>query len=203
MKPHTLRRIALAVVATTCLSSAGTAQTIFKDQDDTGTVVFSDLPSGTSRTAYRAPPDRPQEVAGASCTGIGSAALDDRAAVWRERVHAVAARHALEPALFEAMIRVESCFDPAAISRAGAQGLTQLMPATARELGVDDPFDAEQNLEGGARYLARMLARFGSETLALAAYNAGPGAVERHDGVPPFPETRSYLERIAALRLRP
>jgi soluble lytic murein transglycosylase-like protein len=99
-----------------------------------------------------------------------------------------------------ALVRVESCFDVKALSRAGAQGLTQLMPATARSLGVHDSFNAAANLDGGARYLARMLARFNDETLALAAYNAGPGNVVKHGGVPPFPETQSYVKRISALR---
>lgn len=112
-------------------------------------------------------------------------------------VRAAADRHGLNPVLFEALVEQESAFDPRAVSSAGAQGLTQLMPGTARMLGVADPFDPSQNLDGGARYLSQMLKEFGGDQrLALAAYNAGPGAVRRHGGVPPFQETQNYVTKI-------
>ena len=100
--------------------------------------------------------------------------------------------------LFVELVRAESAFDPRAVSPKGAQGLGQLMPATARELGVADPFDPEQNLDGAARYLCDQLARFGDARLALAAYNAGPHRVVEHGGVPPFRETRAYVAKITA-----
>ena len=100
--------------------------------------------------------------------------------------------------LFVELIRAESAFDPRAVSPKGAQGLGQLMPATARELGVADPFDPEENLDGAARYLGAQLARFGDVRLALAAYNAGPHRVVEHGGVPPFRETRAYVAKITA-----
>ena len=100
--------------------------------------------------------------------------------------------------LFVELIRAESAFDPRAVSPKGAQGLGQLMPATARELGVANPFDPHENLDGAARYLCAQLARFGDVRLALAAYNAGPHRVVQHGGMPPFRETRAYVAKIAA-----
>ncbi|MCU0540361.1 MAG: transglycosylase SLT domain-containing protein [Desulfobacterales bacterium] len=108
-----------------------------------------------------------------------------------------AAAYNLAPGLIRSVIRAESGFRVDAVSRAGAKGLMQLMPETAAELGVSDPFDIRQNIDGGARYLRRMLDRFdGDLRLALSAYNAGPGAVEKYAGEVPYAETRSYVERV-------
>jgi len=111
--------------------------------------------------------------------------------------------HKLSPALVKAVIHAESRFHEKAISRAGARGLMQLMPATAGELGVDDPFDAWQNIEGGTRYLGQLVRRFeGDIHLALAAYHAGAANVQRYGGVPPYRETRRYVKRVLTLYRR-
>ena len=114
-----------------------------------------------------------------------------------QQVHKAAAKYNLSPELINAVIRAESNFEVRAVSSAGAQGLMQLMPATARELGVEDPFDIEQNIDGGVRYLRKMLDRFGgSVRQALAAYNAGPETVSKYGGRVPYPETRQYVQRV-------
>jgi soluble lytic murein transglycosylase-like protein len=114
---------------------------------------------------------------------------------WAGDIEAAAANHDLDPRLLAALVWSESAFQPDAVSSAGAIGLTQLMPETAATLGVD-PHDPQQNLEGGARFLRMMLDRFGSERLALAAYNAGPGRVERAGGVPDIAETQAYVSVV-------
>lgn len=106
-----------------------------------------------------------------------------------------AEKNGLDPNVIKAVIRAESGFNADAVSRAGARGLMQLMPSTAMSLGVD-PTDPEQAINGGARYLRQQLDRFGSLELALAAYNAGPGAVQRYGGVPPYSETQDYIRKV-------
>ncbi len=107
-----------------------------------------------------------------------------------------ARNHRVEPALVKAVIAAESNFEVRAVSRVGAQGLMQLMPQTSRVLGVGNPFHPVENVEGGARYLREMLDRYGDLRRALAAYNAGPNAVDHYQGVPPYDETRDYVVRV-------
>jgi soluble lytic murein transglycosylase-like protein len=115
----------------------------------------------------------------------------------RDLAAAVARRHGLDPDLVMAVVSVESGFRPQAVSPKGAQGLMQLMPKTASSLGVADAFDPAQNLDGGTRHLGQLLTLYGGDlTRALAAYNAGEGAVHRHGGVPPYRETRAYVKRV-------
>ena len=111
-------------------------------------------------------------------------------------IRLTAMEHDVPPALVKAVIAAESRFDSGAVSHKGAQGLMQLMPRTAAKLGVSDPFAAADNVRGGVRYLREMLDRYGDMGRALAAYNAGPTAVDHYRGVPPYPETRAYVQRV-------
>ena len=112
-------------------------------------------------------------------------------------INKVARAEGLDSDLLRAVIETESNYDPNAVSKKGAVGLMQLMPETARGLGVTDPFLPEENLKGGARHLRRLIDKYeGKLTLALSAYNAGEKAVERYKGIPPFPETRDYVRKV-------
>lgn len=143
----------------------------------------------------------PREVAG---DVAGEDPVRPPSETWRvaaggfaELIEGAARRHQIEPALLTAMAQIESAFNPEAISPKGAQGLLQLMPATAERFGVDDVYDVAQNVEGGARYLRWLLERYdGATDLALAGYNAGEAAVDRHQGIPPYAETKNYVARV-------
>lgn len=121
-------------------------------------------------------------------------------AAYRDEIADAAGRHGVDEAIVRAIIHAESAFNPNALSRVGAQGLMQLMPATARRFGVTNAFDASQNIGGGVKYLAWLLKRFdGNLTLAAAGYNAGEGAVAKYKGVPPYSETQRYVQRVGQL----
>ena len=131
----------------------------------------------------------------------GSVALNLTA--YADTIRAASAEYGVDEAFLRAIIHAESAFNPHALSLKGAQGLMQLMPATASDMGVLDAFDTDQNIRGGARYLSLLLHDFnGDERLAAAAYNAGPNAVQRYSGVPPYAETQVYVERVGTLRKR-
>jgi soluble lytic murein transglycosylase-like protein len=122
---------------------------------------------------------------------------------YRTEVAAAATEFGVDPSLLRAVIHAESAFNPNAISDKGAEGLMQLIPGTASDMGVNNPFDVTQNIRGGAQYLAGLLKQFnGDERMATAAYNAGPQNVLKYNGVPPFDETRVYVDRVATLRQR-
>lgn len=136
----------------------------------------------------------------AAPAGAGGIAAPAATTVLRDLVRNVSIEHGLDPRLMDAVVRVESGYDVHAVSRKGAMGLMQLMPSTASRLGVSDPFDPEQNVRGGIREFARLVNRYrGNLQLALAAYNAGEGAVAKYRGIPPYRETRSYVSRILTI----
>lgn len=173
----------------------------FRYEDETGTVHYTNIPSDPRYhiLAPWTPRKSPQPSA--------DAAVDPRQltpppgpARFAEAIQTAAERYGVDRRLVEAVIAVESAGNPGAVSRKGAQGLMQLMPQRSAELGVRNPFDPNQNLDGGVRHLRDLLQRFsGDVTLALAAYNAGEGAVRAYRGVPPFPETQDYVRRVRAL----
>ncbi|MBJ7515984.1 MAG: lytic transglycosylase domain-containing protein [Stenotrophomonas sp.] len=132
---------------------------------------------------------------------FGSVRLNTTA--FQAEIAAAARQYGVEEAIVRAIIHAESAYNPTALSRAGAQGLMQLMPPTAARFGVTDSYDAAQNIRGGVQYLSWLLKRFnGDLTLAAAGYNAGEGAVDRHGGVPPYSETRYYVQRVGQLAER-
>ena len=118
------------------------------------------------------------------------------AGVFTDLINAAAKKHGVDAKLVAAVTRAESGFNPKAVSSAGAKGLMQLMDPTAKMLGVKDSFDPKQNVDGGAKFLGEMIKKFKKPELALAAYNAGPGNVQKHGGIPPFKETQTYVRRV-------
>lgn len=138
-------------------------------------------------------------VPGASTGGIATSPSSAAAssADLQSLIQSHATQNGVEPDLIRQIIQVESGFNPQAVSNKGAQGLMQLMPETARDMGVSDPFDPDQNIGGGTKYLAQLLqSHNGDLTKALASYNAGPGVVRQYGGVPPYPETRNFVKRV-------
>lgn len=113
-----------------------------------------------------------------------------------ETIESIAEAQGMDPNLVKAMVKAESGFKPKAISPKGAMGLMQLMPETAESLGVKDPFDPEENIQGGVKYLKGLMKEFKDPEKAIAAYNAGPGAVNRYKGIPPYEETKQYVSKV-------
>lgn len=139
----------------------------------------------------------------AANSGVNFGTIRLNTSAYQAEIAAAALRFGVDEAVVRAVIHAESAYNPTAISRAGAQGLMQLMPATARRFGVSDAFDATQNITGGVQYLAWLLKRFnGDLTLAAAGYNAGEGAVDKYKGVPPYGETQRYVQRVGVLAER-
>jgi soluble lytic murein transglycosylase-like protein len=150
-------------------------------------------------TALTTPTTSPLPTTTATSTDPSSfAAGEETGSVpFASTIEAACAKYGLNPNLLAGLIEQESHFDPTVGSAAGAQGLTELMPETASSLGVTDPHDPTQSIEGGARLLSEKLKEFGGNTeLALAAYNAGSGAIQQYNGIPPYPETEQYVQKV-------
>ncbi|MFW5825889.1 MAG: lytic transglycosylase domain-containing protein [Marinobacter sp.] len=174
-------------------------ETVYKYTDDNGVVTFSE--ARPDKAAY--------DVIRFDCYACDPDSNVDWQKTplfvshYQDEIDTLARDYQVDPALVRAVIHAESAFNPRAVSPKGAQGLMQLMPGTARELGVSNPLDVRENIRGGVDYLARMIDRHdGDVRLATAAYNAGPGAVRRHGGIPPYAETRAYVKRVGILHER-
>jgi soluble lytic murein transglycosylase len=164
-----------------------TSADVYKYVDENGVVCYTDAP--LNRKAERI---------------IKEKDLSKKRLVTKTRysrqINDAASKYQIEPALIDAVIKTESNGNSRAVSKKGAMGLMQLMPSTARDMNVSNPFNIEQNIEGGTKYLKYLLERFnGNKTLALAAYNAGPKTVEKYGSVPPYPETKNYVDKVFSL----
>lgn len=169
---------------------------VYKESD--GTVWYTNVkPAAQDSTRFELLEVRGRPTATSSCIGLTKEKMANRAVPYLPTIKQFSSEFHVDAKLIKAVVRNESCFDRSAVSSAGAEGLMQLMPATAKSLGVNDSFDPKQNLRGGIEYLSGLITRYDNNlTLALAAYNAGPGAVQKYDGIPPYPETEKYVERV-------
>ena len=179
--------LALAGGITAVGTAAGAGSGLYRYVDERGVVHFTNVPSDRRYSRI---------------TVLRSLATRSRAdhitpvRSYDDLIKLASRRHGVPAALVKAVIHAESAFNPRAVSPKGAMGLMQLMPATAQLLGVAKPFHVSQNVQGGTRYLRSLHDRYGSWTHTLAAYNAGPSAVDHYRGVPPYAETRQYVKRV-------
>ena len=191
-----LRTILLrtGVCAAVCLGAAASASAqIYSWRDANGNMVLSNLPAPAA-----APSVRSYAVPQSEALRTTRFVPADRASAYNDLIEDHAQRNGVRADLVRAVVQVESAFNPDARSPKGALGLMQLMPATIQQFGVNNPFDPKDNVRAGVAYLRQLLDRYqNNEELALAAYNAGPGAVDRHgQSVPPYAETRNYVRQI-------
>lgn len=175
LRSNTIAWFALALLAVLPLrgETAGARKLVVRADKRTGRLVTVAVPVAAKAIARKAPPAHIAQLVADAAKANG-----------------------IDPLLVHSVIQVESNYNPYAISTAGARGLMQLMPGTARDLGVTDSFDARQNIEAGVKYLKKLKDQYQDDRLALAAYNAGPGSVQKYKTVPPYPETRDYVQRV-------
>ena len=166
---------------------------VYKEKDGTSWITDRKMPQ--EKYTLMATIGRPTAVV--SCKNMTEKKLEKRASSYVDVIQAYSIAFEVDPNLVKAIIAIESCFDRKAVSSVGARGLMQLMPATAKVLGVKDSFNTNANIRGGIQYFSQMLERFNGNTkLALAAYNAGPHAVEKYGGIPPYTETQGYVKKV-------
>ena len=165
------------------------ATEIFMAKESNGTISFTDSPKNENYVLFdvNGPPPKSTNVKVDNFPLLNA---------WNDYIQAASLRHGVPQELIKAICVAESGMNPLAESHAGAKGLMQLMPITAKEVGVTDVWDPEQNINGGTKYIAKMISMFGDYKTALAAYNAGPGNVRKYKGIPPFEETQVYVERV-------
>lgn len=183
------------VAPSTQVSQARTAGVAYKYVKSDGSTHYTDKKERSDQYKLVATFGRP--TASVSCSGLNESGLSARATAHMPLISSLSKLYDVDERLIQAIIRVESCFDINAVSRVGAKGLMQLMPATAEEMGVTNVFDADDNIRGGMRYFGLMMERFENNTeFALAAYNAGPEAVVKYKGIPPYRETQDYVRKV-------
>lgn len=189
------------VAALALLFAVTTHAQVYKFVDENGVVNFTNIapPTGQDFQVLRFP----CYASDPKCRSVSWEKVALNTQSFQTEIQRAARSNGVDTALIRAIIHAESAYQVDAVSPKGAQGLMQLMPQTAKMLQVNDAFNPSSNIEGGARYLADLLALFeGNVTLAAAAYNAGPGAVEKYGGVPPYEETREYVRRVNILNRR-
>jgi soluble lytic murein transglycosylase-like protein len=186
----------LLAAAALCVLTPSLAQAqIYSWRDPAGRLIMSDQPHDGATKVYAV-----STASSVSEFRVTKPASADKAALFDELIVQHASVHSLSPDFVRAVIQAESAFNPWARSSKGAMGLMQLIPSTARRFGVKNAFDPKANLDGGVRYLRYLMDLFGGDLkLSLAAYNAGENAVDRHNGIPPFRETRDYVRKISQL----
>jgi soluble lytic murein transglycosylase-like protein len=191
---------ALAALVIVSMSVNVNAQ-VYKWVDENGIVTYSNIapPTNQDFTVLRFP----CYAADPKCRSVSWERVPLNTRAFRDEIRSASRFSSVEESLIRAIIHAESAYQTDAQSPKGAQGLMQLMPATQQQLNVSNPFDPEDNISGGARYLSRLLKQFkGDFVLAAAAYNAGPAAVEKYGGVPPYDETQEYVRRVKILYRR-
>ncbi len=192
--------IALIALVASAAAAPAAAQVFMYECED-GSVHFSDVPRHAGFRELQDPKEKARSEAVAQARHAGSHEVATRA--WDGVIAKAGKQHGISPGLLKAIVHVESLFDLYAVSRTGAQGLMQLMPRTAEFVGVVDPFNPWQNIDGGTKYLVYLMGRFkGDQELALAAYNAGETTVRRYGGIPPYLETKNYVQRVMSLARR-